>query len=139
MPSTSATLAVIADRLAPVSSTELVTAVAASSLSVREEPGQALAESVAAQLRDAEALLIMDNCEHVLDAAGELIARLLRACPALRVLATSQSRLGLVGEASWPVPPLILPDPAARDPEVVARAEAVRLRTGPPWPAPALP
>ena len=113
--------------LAPVTSPDLVTAVAASALSVREEPGQALADSVAAQLRDAEALLIMDNCEHVLDAAGELIARLLRACPALRVLATSQRRLGLVGEASWPVPPLILPDPAARDPEVVARAEAVRL------------
>ena len=113
--------------LAPVTSPDLVTAVAAAALSVREEPGQALAESVAAQLRDAEALLIMDNCEHVLDAAGELIARLLRACPALRVLATSQSRLGLVGEASWPVPPLILPDPAARDPEIVARAEAVRL------------
>lgn len=113
--------------LAPVTSPDLVTAVAASALSVREEPGQALAESVAAQLRDAEALLIVDNCEHVLDAAGELIARLLRACPALRVLATSQSRLGLVGEASWPVPPLILPDPAARDPEVVAQAEAVRL------------
>jgi predicted ATPase/DNA-binding SARP family transcriptional activator/uncharacterized protein HemY len=113
--------------LAPVTSPDLVTAVAASALSVREEPGQALTESVAAQLRDAEALLIVDNCEHVLDAAGELIARLLRTCPALRVLATSQSRLGLVGEASWPVPPLILPDPAARDLEVVAQAEAVRL------------
>ena len=113
--------------LAPVTSPDLVTAVAASALAVREEPGQALAESVAAQLRDAQALLIVDNCEHVLDAAGELIARLLRACPGLRVLATSQSRLGLVGEASWPVPPLILPDPTARDPEVVAQAEAVRL------------
>lgn len=113
--------------LAPVTSSDLVTAVAASALSVREEPGLALVDSVAAHLSDSAALLIVDNCEHVLDAAGELIATLLRACPGLRVLATSQSRLGLVGEASWPVPPLILPDPAARDPEEVAQAEAVRL------------
>jgi predicted ATPase/DNA-binding SARP family transcriptional activator len=113
--------------LAPVTSQDLVTAVAASALSVREEPGRPLSESIAAQLRDGEALLIIDNCEHVLDAAGELIATLLRSCPALRVLATSQSRLGLSGEASWPVPPLILPDPAATDPQVVAKAEAVRL------------
>jgi len=113
--------------LAPVTSPDLVTAVAASALSVREEPGLALAESLTTHLHDRTALLIVDNCEHVLDAAGELIAALLRACPALRVLATSQSRLGLVGEASWPVPPLILPDPAVRDPEIVAQAEAVRL------------
>ncbi|HEY7146650.1 MAG TPA: BTAD domain-containing putative transcriptional regulator [Streptosporangiaceae bacterium] len=113
--------------LAPVASQDLVPVVAASALSVREEPGRALTESITAQLADSEALLIIDNCEHVLDAAGELIAALLRGCPRLRVLATSQSRLGLSGEASWPVPPLILPDPAATDPRVVAEAEAVRL------------
>ncbi len=113
--------------LAPVTSQDLVTAVAATALSVREEPGRPLAESIAAHLHDSEGLLVVDNCEHVLDGAGELIAGLLRACPLLRVLATSQSRLGLSGEASWPVPPLILPDPAATDPQVVAQAEAVRL------------
>jgi predicted ATPase/DNA-binding SARP family transcriptional activator len=113
--------------LAPVTSQDLVTAVVASALSVRDEPGLPLTECILGHLREREALLIVDNCEHVLDAAGELIATLLRACPALRVLATSQSRLGLTGEASWPVPPLILPDPAATDPQVVAQAEAVRL------------
>lgn len=113
--------------LAPVASPDLVAAVVASALWVREEPGLPLTKSIVAHLGEREALLIVDNCEHVLDAAGELIAALLRACPALRVLATSQSRLGLTGEASWPVPPLILPDPAATDPQVVAQAEAVRL------------
>jgi predicted ATPase/DNA-binding SARP family transcriptional activator len=113
--------------LAPVDSPDLVTAVVASALEVREESGRGLADSIATHLGDTAALLIVDNCEHVLDAAGELIAALLRACPELRVLATSQTRLGLSGEASWPVPPLLLPDPAEQDPRVVAQAEAVRL------------
>ncbi len=113
--------------LAPVTAPGLVTAVAASALSVREEPGKPLADSIVTALRAADALLVVDNCEHVLDEAADLIAVLLRNCPSLRVLATSQSRLGLPGEASWPVPPLILPDPADRDPQAVAQAESVRL------------
>ena len=53
--------------------------------------------------------------------------RYLAACPALRILATSQTRLGVPGEASWPVPPLSVPPLAERDPAAVARAESVRL------------
>jgi predicted ATPase len=74
-----------------------------------------------------DALLIADNCEHVAGAAAELIAMLLAACPGLRVLATSQARLGVPGEAIWPVPPLSVPPPAGRDLAAVAGAESVRL------------
>jgi hypothetical protein len=95
--------------LAPVTSSELVTAAVASALGAREEPGQPLADTIAAHLRGGEALLIVDNCEHVLDAAAELIGGLLRRCPSLRVLATSQTRLNVAGEATWPVPPLTRP------------------------------
>jgi predicted ATPase/DNA-binding SARP family transcriptional activator len=113
--------------LAPVAGPDLVVAITASALGVREEPGHSLADSIAWHLRDREALLVIDNCEHVLEAAAGLITGLLRHCPALRILATSQTRLNVSGEATWPVPPLSLPSPAERDPLVVAEAESVRL------------
>jgi predicted ATPase/DNA-binding SARP family transcriptional activator len=113
--------------LAPVPGPDLVTAVVASALGIREEPGRPLADSIAAHLRDSEALLIIDNCEHVLDSAAELVGGLLRRCPALRVLATSQTRLNVAGEATWPVAPLTVPPPAEEDPLAIAEAESVRL------------
>ena len=113
--------------LAPVARPDLVAAAAASALGVREEPGRPLAGTIAAQMRASEALLIVDNCEHVLDAAADLVTGLLRHCPALRILATSQSRLNVTGEATWPVPPLTLPPPDEQDPLVVARSESARL------------
>jgi predicted ATPase/DNA-binding SARP family transcriptional activator len=113
--------------LAPVAGPDLVTAAAASALGIREEPGRALADTIAAHLRTAEALLIIDNCEHLLDPAASLITALLRQCPSLRVLATSQSRLNVAGEATWPVPPLTLPPAAEQDPLVVGQAESAKL------------
>jgi predicted ATPase/DNA-binding SARP family transcriptional activator len=113
--------------LATVTGPDLVTAVVASALGIREEPGNPLADTIAAHLHRSEALLIIDNCEHVLDAAASLITGLLRKCPSLRILATSQSRLNVAGEATWPVPPLTLPPPAEQDPLVVGEAESARL------------
>jgi predicted ATPase/DNA-binding SARP family transcriptional activator len=113
--------------LAPVAGPDLVTAAAASALGIREEPGRALADTIAAHLRTAEALLIFDNCEHLLDPAASLITTLLRQSPSLRVLATSQSRLNVAGEATWPVPPLTLPPAAEQDPLIVAESESAKL------------
>jgi predicted ATPase/DNA-binding SARP family transcriptional activator len=113
--------------LAAISAPELVVPAVALALAVREEPGTTLLDSVVARLRDTETLLIVDNCEHVLDAAAEMIAALLERCRGLRVLATSQARLNVTGEATWPVPPLTVPDPGVRDPQVAAGAESVRL------------
>ena len=113
--------------LAQISRPELVVPATATALSIREEPGRPLLDSIIAGLAGRDLLLIIDNCEHVVDAVAELAAALLRGCPELRILATSQSRLGLAGEASWPVPPLVLPLPDERDPRVVAEAESVRL------------
>ncbi|MFB9435873.1 AfsR/SARP family transcriptional regulator [Streptomyces showdoensis] len=64
------------------------------------------AHRLAAALRDRRSLLVLDNCEHVVDAAVELAELLLRTAPGLRVLATSQEPLGLAGEAVFPVEPL---------------------------------
>ena len=99
----------------------------AAALSVREDPGRPLVDSIAARFGATPALLIVDNCEHVLDAAAALAATLLSTCPSLRILATSQSPLGVAGEASWPVPPLTLAGKGERDPAAVGAAEAARL------------
>ncbi|MEV5828693.1 BTAD domain-containing putative transcriptional regulator [Spirillospora sp. NPDC052242] len=80
-------------------------------------------ERVAEALAGVETLLVLDNCEHVLDAAAELAGGLLGACPGLRVLATGRERLGIDGEALCPVPPLDGPDAARLFAE---RAAAVR-------------
>jgi non-specific serine/threonine protein kinase len=71
---------------------------------------------------------VLDNCEHVVDACAALADALLRACPDLRVLATSREALGVAGEAPHRVPSLALPDPARPPPvEALAAYEAVRL------------
>ncbi len=113
--------------LAQITRPDQVATATAAALSIREEPGRALGDSIIAGLAGRDLLLIVDNCEHVLDAVAELLTALLRGCPKLRILATSQSRLGLAGEATWPVPPLVLPPPDVVDTGVVAAAESVRL------------
>ncbi|SHF12404.1 BTAD domain-containing putative transcriptional regulator [Streptoalloteichus hindustanus] len=87
-----------------------------------------LADRLVTALRGKRMLLVLDNCEHVVEPVAELVGRLLRAAPELRVLATSRSALGLSGEVVWPVPPLELPAPEhADDPTELARSSAVRL------------
>ncbi|TDC74418.1 BTAD domain-containing putative transcriptional regulator, partial [Actinomadura sp. 7K507] len=86
------------------------------------------AERLAGALRTRRALLVLDNCEHVIDAVAALSERLLRAAPEVRVLATSQEPLGLAGESVWPVPPLQSPQsPADTGPAALRRFGAVRL------------
>ncbi|NUT52173.1 MAG: AfsR/SARP family transcriptional regulator, partial [Saccharothrix sp.] len=91
--------------LAGVGRAEQVVGAVADVLGVREDAsGTALVEAV----RDRELLLVLDNCERLVDPVAALVSRLLRAAPRLRVLATSQEPLGLAFEAVWAVPPLDL-------------------------------
>ena len=60
--------------------------------------------------RSRQMLLVLDNCEHLVEACAELAEALLRSCPELRILATSREALGITGEVAWPVPSLSLPD-----------------------------
>ena len=78
-------------------------------LGVRPLPGVSELDAAAAFLHDRRALLVVDNCEHVVEAVARAAAALLRACPALSILATSRVPLGLSGETRWAVPPLSLP------------------------------
>jgi non-specific serine/threonine protein kinase len=114
--------------LASLSDPDLVPQAVASALGVRETPGRPLVEALADHLGTGEALLVLDNCEHLVDACAALVDALLHACPNLRVLAASREALGVPGETTWPVPPLSLPD-VSRPPDLEALScyEAVRL------------
>ena len=84
--------------------------------------GQGPVDTIAAFLRTQPALLILDNCEHLIDACAALADQLLAACPALRILATSREPLQIPGERQYRVAPLALPDPdhASSVDEIVA-------------------
>jgi predicted ATPase/class 3 adenylate cyclase len=108
----------------------LVWQVLATALSVREEPGQALAETVLAHLSKRNALLLLDNCEHLVEACARLAEDLTKQCPATRILATSREALRAEGETVWRVPSLSVPhpEPGIRpQPEQLTQYEAVRL------------
>lgn len=99
--------------LLPVRDGLLPQAVAAA-LGVTERAQQSLEGAIAERLGRGRSLLILDNCEHLLDDAAGIIERLLAACPATAVLATSRERLGVPGERAFPVAPLALGSDAER-------------------------
>jgi predicted ATPase/DNA-binding CsgD family transcriptional regulator len=109
--------------LAPVRDPEQVPAVVAAALGVREQPGVSAVEAVARVLARLQLLLVLDNCEHVIEAAAGLCAALLVSCDDLRVLATSREALRVAGEVGYRLAPLMVPaadDPAAGGTEAVA-------------------
>jgi predicted ATPase len=114
--------------LAPLSDPSLVPQAVASALGVREQPGRPLTETLSEYLASKKVLLVLDNCEHLIEACAELAESLLRSCPELRVLATSREALGIAGEVTRPVPSLSLPD-LRRMPntESLSRYESARL------------
>lgn len=106
----------------------------ATALGVTEGSHQPLAEAVAARLGAGRSLLVLDNCEHVIDEAAEFAERILAACPGTRVLVTSRERLGIPGERSVPIAPLPLGSDAERlfrdralaaDPQFVAEPAVI--------------
>ncbi|HZB10424.1 MAG TPA: adenylate/guanylate cyclase domain-containing protein [Rubrobacter sp.] len=113
--------------LAAIRDPQLVVGAAAGTLGVKEAGGQPLLVSLEDYLREKHILLVVDNFEHLLEAAPT-VSELLSAAPKLKVLATSRIPLRLYGEHEYSVPPLALPDPE-RSPSVesLTHYEAVRL------------
>lgn len=114
--------------LTPLSDGQFVPRAVGSALGVRERPHQPRSQTLVQHMRGRRLLLVFDNCEHVIDGCAQLADTLLRACPSVTLLATSREPLRLGGEMIWRVPPLRLPDLAARsDLDQLADCEAVRL------------
>ncbi|RSS42946.1 LuxR family transcriptional regulator [Streptomyces sp. WAC05858] len=100
-------------------------------LEIRDHSPRPALDVLVDHLRDREALIVLDNCEHLLEECARLADRLLRAAPRLRLLATSRQALGTAGEQSLAVPTLGLPDPEGPRPTLatLARCDAIRLFT----------
>ncbi len=114
--------------LAALADARLVTQAVASVLGIKEEAGRPVIEAVLKSLADKQLLLILDNCEHLLQACAELAQQLLRSGADLKVLATSREHLHLTGEASFLVPALAAPDPqGAASAGELQQLDAVRL------------
>jgi non-specific serine/threonine protein kinase len=97
--------------LAPIADPALVSQALAAALGLQETAGVSLLDLALRRLQRQPLLLVLDNCEHLVDACAALVERLLAACPALHILATSREPLQLAGERQWRVPPLATPDP----------------------------
>lgn len=114
--------------MAPLSDPALLTQTVASGWDVREQPGRPLIATLSDYLRPKSLLLILDNCEHLVDACAQLVTTLLSACPRLTILASSREALGVAGETAYRVPSLSLPDPhQPLSLASLARSEAARL------------
>jgi predicted ATPase len=96
--------------LSPVPDPAQVASAVAAALGVREQPGTPSADTVAEVLARQQLLLVLDNCEHVIDAAADLCARLLAAADDVRIMATSREPLQVAGEARYRLAPLTLPE-----------------------------
>ena len=115
--------------LAPLSEAELVPQVVAQALGVREQPNRPLLETLKDALRTKKMLLMVDNCEHLLEAVVGLVDALLDCCPHLRILATSRETLNTAGEVNWVVPSLTVPNSSQQAPtaEELQGYESARL------------
>jgi predicted ATPase len=119
--------------LAHITDPERVAQTIAAAIGIREETGRSLTAALMEALATHDLLLVLDNCEHLIDSCAHLVGTLLRACPHLRVLATSRQALGLTGEIILMAPPLATPSappPPLSTPDVARFAErypAIRL------------
>jgi predicted ATPase/class 3 adenylate cyclase len=96
--------------LASSANPELIPRLVGTAVGIREDPGHQLVDTLIDRLRSRNVLLILDNCEHLLQACGELCMALLGTCQHLRILTTSREPLGITGEIAWSIPPLESPE-----------------------------
>jgi len=112
--------------LSPIRDPALVVGETAQVLGVRDEPDRPLIQTLCAHLKARRVLLVLDNCEHLTQAAADLAHALLRAAPDVRMLASSREALRVPGELAYPVLPLPVPD-RQESPRTLLQFAAVRL------------
>ena len=114
--------------LAPISDPDLVAQTLMTTIDVREQAGRGPIDALIDYFGSKAALVVLDNCEHLLEPCALLAESLLHACPKVKVIATSREELGVPGEIRWRVPSLPVPDPARLPAlEQVAESAAVAL------------
>ena len=114
--------------LAPLTEAEMIPDAVAAVLGLADQRGQQpLLDSLIDALHEQDTLILLDNCEHVIDGAAKFCGQLVRECPGLRILATSREPLGIDGEHVYRVPSLSLPLVEAEAADDVAASDAVRL------------
>ena len=113
--------------LAPISDSALIPQAIASVFGLRESPDRPLIEIIKDYLRAKSALVILDNCEHLIEACAKIAEALIQACPDLKILASSREALGISGELTYRVPSLLLPDQARITREAVLEFESIQL------------
>ncbi|MBL1101042.1 BTAD domain-containing putative transcriptional regulator [Streptomyces coffeae] len=125
--------------LAPVSEPDRIASAILQALDVRSQPPPTMqaapapgtvrpaVERLRQYLQEKQLLLVLDNCEHLVEGVAELAEALLRDCGRLRIVTTGREPLEVPGEMQLPVPPMRYPGPAEQDPEAIARHEAVQL------------
>lgn len=114
--------------LAGLGEPELLPNAVAAVLGVREQPGRPIQATLGGYLEQRQLLLVLDNCEHLMEASAALCHALLRSCPRLRVLATSRQPLGISGEATLALSPLDVPaDDLRASPASLMRFDGIRL------------
>jgi predicted ATPase len=113
--------------LAPLADPALVLQTVAETLGLREIPGTTLDDQVTGFLCEKRLLLILDNCEHLVESCAQLADHLLHSCSDLKIISSSREALGITGETVYRVPPLGLPDSDRSGVETLAQSEAVQL------------
>jgi predicted ATPase/DNA-binding SARP family transcriptional activator len=114
--------------LAPLADPTLVAQTMAATLGVREQPRRPILDALLDYVRTKTLLLILDNCEHLIETCAQMADTMLRVAPGLKIMASSREPLGIGGETAYRVPPLALPDPRQlHDLDTLAQNDCVRL------------
>jgi predicted ATPase len=113
--------------LAPLADLTLVPHTVAATLGVREQPGRSILDILVDYLRPKSLLLVLDNCEHLIEACALLAETLLHVAPSVHILASSREALGISGETAYRVPSLPLPDIQAASLDALMHNDCVRL------------
>ena len=100
--------------LAPITHPDVVPVTVARAFGLPDQPGQSAVDSLAGLLRNRRVLVVLDNCEHLLDACARIVSALLASCPEVTLLATSREPIRAAGEVTWAVPSLSLEDEATQ-------------------------
>ncbi len=123
--------------LTPITDASLVPSAVAAAVGAREQQGRRALDVLVDDLASQTALVLLDNCEHLVDATAEVAERILLACPGVVVLVTSREQLGVPGETAWRVPSLSFPERAGAAPRHAGalRGRAALPRARPQGPA----